>query len=837
MVKKSGKNVRKQHTQHKKPRHKPWSIVTMLKIFTIVGVLITIGVVLFVFWWVSRLEVPSIDGFDTRQIEQSTKLYDRTGKILLFDIHGDIRRTVVPLSEISRHLRNATVAIEDDEFYQHYGIRPKRILKAVFDNIISGTGQGGSTLTQQVVKNVYLTREKTITRKVKEWVLALALEKKLTKDEILSVYLNEMPYGGTIYGAQEASRYFYGKDAARLTLAEAAYLAALPQRPSYFSPHGSHFDELEKRKTLVLTQMLKNNFITQEEYNQADKEKVIFSKFKDKNILAPHFVFFVKRYLEKKYSEEAVEKGGLKVITTINIDLQEAGERIINKFALKNETKFNAENAALVALDPKTGQILAMVGSRDYFDETIDGKFNVAIAHRQPGSTFKPIVYGTAFEMGYTPETVVFDLQTQFSTNCLANNFSMNNGCYSPVNYDGKFQGPITLRNALAQSVNVPAVKVLHMVGISNALKKAKKLGVNGLTEGANHYGLSLVLGGGEVTPLELTGAYATFANEGLYNKPVGILKVEDASGNTLEEFTPDPKRALSVDAARTVSDVLSDNVARTPSYGRRSFLYFENRDVAAKTGTTNDFRDVWVVGYTPTLAVGTWAGNNDNSPIVKKVAGFVIAPMWRAFMDAALPYVKNEKFIKQEPLPEDTKPMFTGDWKTAFTQVGGAHSLLYFADRANPRGAAPIIPGRDSQYSNWEYPVQMWANGINVTQTINTLSTTTSTTTISTIPIVNTTDLPKNILNKIADIKIIYPNENSIVPAGKPLTVQLKTKGLFQKVEYFLNGVYVGASIQKPFQITVVPKQQVGMTTIKAIAHIKGLGGTIVDSVNFKTE
>ncbi len=816
MAKTSGKKVKKLP-----------SIGKIIKWLAIIGVVVTVIVFLYTFWWISRLEVPSVDGFDTRQVEQSTKIYDRTGKVLLFNIHGDIRRTVIPIKDISRHLRNATIAIEDAEFYQHSGIRPSRTLKAVFDNLTTGNllgGQGGSTLTQQVVKNIYLTREKTITRKVKEWVLAIAIEKKLTKDEILSVYLNEMPYGGTIYGAQEASKYFFGKDANELTLAEAAYLAALPQRPSYYSPHGSHTAELDKRKNLVLAKMLEHNFITDEEYRAALNESVVFNKFKNYNILAPHFVFFIRDYLEEKYGRDAVYKGGLKVTTTINIDLQEAGERIIKKFALTNEEKFNAENAALVAIDPKTGQILAMVGSRDYFDENIDGKFNVATAYRQPGSTFKPIVYSTAFEEGYTPSTVVFDLQTQFSTSCAINNFTMTGGCYSPVNYDGKFNGPTTLRNALAQSINIPAVKVLHLVGIQDALTKAKAMGIMGLDKGAGHYGLSLVLGGGEVSPLELTGAYGTFANDGVYNTSTGILKVEDSTGNILEEYEQNEVRAISVEAARNISDVLSDNVARTPAYGRRSFLYFDNWDIAAKTGTTNDFRDVWVVGYTPTLAVGTWAGNNNNSPIVKKVAGFVIAPMWRAFMDEALQYVDNEKFIEPEPIPEDTKAILRGDWQGAFAQAGGPHSILHFLNKDKPRELAPNVPGSDSQYSSWEYPVQLWASDVNLDLGQQT----------NTSPITHLNQQEAQAVGLY--MKIVYPVQGSAVVAGRPLTVQIDGRISFSKVEYFLNGVYIGASVKAPYSITIVPQQRTGMSTIKAIGHALRDGSTSVDSINFNT-
>ncbi len=804
-------------------------MLKVIKVLAIFGFIITISILLYSFWWVSRLEVPSISGFETRQVEQSTRIYDRTGKVLLFNIHGDVRRTVVPLDQISRHLRNATVAIEDAEFYQHSGIRPGRTLKAVFDNIVSGnllSGQGGSTLTQQVIKNIYLTREKTVTRKVKEWILAIALEKKLTKDEILSVYLNEMPYGGIIYGAQEASRHFFNKNASELTLAESAYLAALPQRPTFLSPHGPNVEQLENRKNLVLYKMLKNSFITESEYKEALNEDVIFNKRKKQNILAPHFVFFIRNYLEEKYGVDAVSKGGLKIITTIDAELQEIGERIINKFALENETKFNAENAALVAIDPKTGQILAMVGSRDYFDDTIDGKFNVALAQRQPGSTFKPIVYSVAFEQGYTADTVVFDLQTQFSTTCPVNNFTMSDGCYSPVNYDGNFQGPITLRNALAQSINIPAVKTLYLIGIGSVLTKARDLGIKSLTKDAHHYGLPLALGGGEVTLLEITGAYGVFANDGIYNKITGILRVEDASGNILEEFELNESRRLSAEAARTVSDILSDNIARTPAYGGNSFLNFGNRDVAAKTGTTNDFRDVWVIGYTPTLAVGTWAGNNDNTPIVKRVAGFVIAPMWRAFMDEALPLIKNEDFIDPEPLPEDLQPILRGDWKEAFNQAGGAHSILHFIDRKNPRGAAPLIPSNNPMYSNWEYPVQIWAGGINIEKPeIENIITTPINPVI--IQETNTTS---------SDFTISYPVQNSTIRSGRPLTVRLSNYSNLSKVDYFLDGVYIGASIKKPFSITIIPQNKSNMSTIKAIGHLNRHGGSVVSSINFHT-
>jgi 1A family penicillin-binding protein len=837
-------NDARKKRQRTKKKLSVLKIVAYLFLFFFV---IFIALSLVIIIWVSRLEIPSIDDFDSRKVEQSTKIYDRTGETLLFDIHGDVRRTIVPFNNISPYIRNATIAIEDAEFYHHNGIRPLRILKAIFDNIIYKTGQGGSTLTQQVVKNVYLTRQKTITRKVKEWILAMALEKKMTKDEILSVYLNEMPYGGNIYGAQEASRYFFGKDVSNITLAEAAYLASLPQRPSYFSPHGNHKDALERRKDAVLNKMLSLGFITKDEYKDAMEEDVIFSKFKNHNILAPHFVFYIRDYLIERYGEDVVYKGGLRVTTTINTELQQAGERIINRYATLNETKFNAENASLVAIDPKTGQVLAMVGSRDYFDEKIDGKFNIATAHRQPGSTFKPIVYATAFERGLTSETVVFDTQTQFSTNCLPDDFSMKNGCYSPVNYDGHFRGPMTLRNALAQSINIPAIKVLYLVGIKNALEKARLLGVESLTKSARHYGLSLVLGGGEVSLLELTGAYSTFANNGTFNKPVGILKIEDTSGNILEEYEQDERRVFSQNTASTISNILSDNTARAPAYGYHSFLNFGRRNVAAKTGTTNDFRDVWVVGYTPTIAVGTWAGNNDNSPIVKKVAGFVIAPMWRAFMDEALKIVKDEDFTKPSPLPQDIKPILNGNWQQQFA-MNGIHSILHFVNKNNPRGENPHIPASDAQYTNWEYPVQLWtminlgygATSTEATSTIlqqanmliqNTQQMIQNNNTSS--PQDNTTTIQTT--NKTS-LHIVNPVNNSTVRAGVPLMITLAVNGVFSKVDYYLNGVYIGASVKNPYSITILPQKRTNINIIKAVGRTN-TGGVISDTIHFNTK
>ena len=790
--------------------------------------------------WVATLEVPTLDGFAARQITQSTKIYDRTGEVLLFDLHEDVRRTVVPLDEISRHLKNATIAIEDAEFYEHRGIRPKRILKAVYDNLTTGDllgGQGGSTITQQVVKLTLLTREKKISRKVKEWILALRLEQLLTKDEILELYLNEVPYGGNVYGAEEASQRFFGISARDLSLAQAAYLAALPQAPSRYSPYGPNVDLLEKRKNQVLSQMLVNGFITDAQYREALNEKVVFEQYGDTNIKAPHFVFFVREYLEEKYGREAVYESGLKVITTLNYDLQKIGEDVVREFALANEEKFNAENAALVAIDPKTGQILTMVGSRDYFDETIDGKFNIATAHRQPGSTFKPIVYAAAFEKGYTPETVVFDVPTQFSTGCEPNNFTMNDGCYSPVNYDGKFRGPMTLRDALAQSINIPAVKTLYLVGVQNAIETAEKLGITSLTENKNHYGLPLVLGGGEVSLLELTNAYATLANNGVYRRYTPILRVEDASGTVLEEYEPEDnpgEQAISSQAARLVTNVLTDVEARTPAYGRNSF-FFGAQQVAVKTGTTNNFRDVWIMGYTPNIAVGTWGGNNDNSPIVKKVAGFVLAPLWRAYMDKALAIVPFENFDPPdpEPNPELLKPVLRGFWQgvaVASTTPGlplphaSVHSILHWVDKDDPRGPIPTNPASDPQYRLWEYAVQAWASQ-NVPQLLGGGAPSAIPTVPPSSPVVSNT------------MRITNPRPGGVYPTNRVLTVSVATPSSLplQEVAYYLNGAFMGSSNQAPFGFSIVPTLP-GTYTLRAVGRA-GFAGSYEAQVTFTAQ
>ncbi|HEY4506445.1 MAG TPA: transglycosylase domain-containing protein [Candidatus Paceibacterota bacterium] len=697
---------------------KAWQRVKFLVIVALAAIFFGGGIFLV---WASSLKMPDFKAFDERLVSQSTKIYDRTGKVLLYNLSQNIKRTVVPISDMSRHIKNATVAIEDSKFYEHHGFRPTSFIRAAFVNIISGRyNQGGSTITQQVVKNALLTGEKKLSRKLKELVLSLRLERILTKDQILEIYLNESPYGGTIYGVEEAAQSFFGKSASDVTLAEAAYLSALPQAPTYYSPNGNHKEELENRKNLVLKRMQELGFVTEEERMQAQTEKVSFVPREERNIKAPHFVMYVQEYLEQKYGADSLDELGLRVTTTLDWDLQQTAEEIVTDYGEQNVTKFNAHNAGMIAIDPGSGELLVMVGSRNYFDQENDGNFNVTLAHRQPGSAFKPFVYVTAFNKGYTGDTILFDVLTQFSTTCNAFGVPLRgnpeSSCYMPRDFDLKFRGPMTLRNALAQSINIPAVKLLYLVGVRDSITTAQSLGITTLTD-PDRYGLTMVLGGGEVTLLEMTGAYGVFANDGIRNPTTPILKITDASGKVLEEFKPDPKRALPQESARLISDILSDNEARAPMFGANSPMRFDNRSVAVKTGTTNDYRDAWIIGYTPNIAVGAWVGNNDNTAMEKKVAGYIVTPMWRGFLDQVLKDEPTERFSLPPPTPQDIKPILRGVW-----DQGDIHNILYYVDKNDPLGPPPVNPDDDSQFTNWEIAVKAWAQLVNIAPVFETI-------------------------------------------------------------------------------------------------------------------
>lgn len=835
------------HKHHKRIQHKTetaWQWAAR-HIQTLFWVGLSLGVVLVGLFiiWIATLQVPTLDTFSDRKISSSTKIYDRTGEIVLYNVHENVKRTVVPGDQISPLVKNAVIAIEDKDFYKHHGIQPRAIVRAILSQIIpnfSTNSQGGSTITQQLVKNTLLTQQKSISRKVKEWVLAIKLERVLTKEQILTAYLNEAPYGGSIYGIEQASQDFFKKNALDLTLAESAYLAAIPNAPSYYSPYGKNRPNLNARKNLVLKNMLAQGYITQEEHDLARAEEVVFRSQQEINGKALHFTEYIRSYLEKKYGADMVLNGGLQVKTTLDWEMQEFAEKTILENALKNEKEYNASNSALVAIDPKTGQVLTMVGSRNYSDELIDGMFNVATAGRQPGSSFKPIVYARSFEKGFEPETVVFDVPTQFGTgaSCGPNNFSTTPPCYAPKNYDNAWLGPINLRNALGQSRNIPAVKMLWMIGLNDALATGKKLGITTLDRNADRYGLTLVLGGGEVSLLDMTSVYSVFANDGVRNETTAILEVRDASGVILEEFSPNPQGVMDPHATRKLSSVLSDNAARSPLFGPNSFFYFGARPVAGKTGTTDNNRDAWVFGYTPSLAVGVWTGNNDNAPMKK--GSSISGPAWRAFMDFALTKVPYNNPGARESFPEpeqdpayNTKaPVLRGAWAggesfwvdtvsgklaTELTPpetrkeyvIPEPHSILYWVNPSNPRGPRPTNPQDNSQFESWEAGVKRWIashpgiippypkkpTGFDDVHTIQ--------------------NQPQVIIqNPIVGGEI---NSNDQVQVITKIT--LPSSGKIQEIDYYLGENYLGSNTTPSF--TFIPRDTTlltGQTTLRVV-------------------
>ncbi len=823
---------------------KKHSLGNKLRVLSIF-ILLSLGSLLL---WLTTLEIPDFKGLDQRKISESTKIYDRTGKILLYDIHQGVTRKIVPYGDISINLRRATIAIEDSDFYKHPGIKFGSMLRSAFVNLESGSlKQGGSTITQQVIKNALLTSEKRFSRKIKEILLALKLERVMTKEEILTLYLNEAPYGGSIYGVGDASRKFYGKNAKEITMAEAAYLAAIPKAPTFYSPYGNNRTRLEERKNLVLDRMIELGFVTKNEGSSAKKEKVVFLPRETTGIKAPHFVEYVRSYLEEKYGQSYLETKGLKVITTLNWELEQKAEQIVKKHAEQNEIKFKAKNAGMVGIDPKTGQVLVMVGSRDYFDVKNEGNFNITTAHRQPGSAFKPFIYATAFNKGYLPETILLDLQTEFQTTCSPEGKPLletttESECYMPVNYDGKFRGPISLRDALAQSINIPAIKLLYLVGIKDSIQTARNMGIKGLNDPLR-YGLTLVLGGGEVSLLDMTSAYSVFANDGVRNPYQIILKIEDVNGNIVEEPVSQAARVLPEKIARIINNILSDSKARAPLFGENSLLDMPGKEIAAKTGTTNDFRDAWVVGYTPNLALGVWAGNNDNSVMEKKTSGYIAVPMWSEFFRETILNLPTEKFLKPEvTAPEKVNPLLRGFWQggisyeidkisgklaTEYTPkelretrvVKQLHSILYWVDKEDPTGPAPKNPSENAQFNLWESSVKKWKEENSIIDE-----------TLDVIPKekddVHGVEMgPKTIITS--------PSTETTYNPQARLTIKLQNTGRFplSQVDFFINNTYLGSSKKAPFEFSFLPSE------IQEIGSESQIRAVVYDSVLNKSE
>lgn len=618
-----------------------WRIFPKLHLPKKVKILVGSGIFLIFFFGYSFYTVktayllPSPTKLASVNSPLTTEFYDRSGK-LLYRLYEGRNRSLVTLDELPDYLIKATIAIEDKNFYKHSGVDFLAILRATWNNLSTGSVQGASTITQQLIKNTLLTPEKTYSRKLREIFLSFWAERIYTKDEILQMYFNESPYGGPAWGIEAASIMYFGKSTKDLNLAESAFLAGLPASPTEYSPYGIYPERSLDRQTLVLHRMVEDGYISNKEAQDALNIKLQL-KPPQNNIFAPHFVMYVKDLLSQKYGSKVVSQGGLKVITSLDLTVQEQIQKIV-KEQVDKLNSLNVTNGAAMVTN-KEGQILAMVGSKDYHEPKF-GNFNVTLSPRQPGSAIKPITYTEAFKQSFTPGNTILDTPVVFKDG--------SNRPYAPINYDNRFHGPISIRVALGSSYNVPAVKMLATIGLENMIQTARDLGITTLND-PHRFGLSLTLGGGEVKMIEMMGVYGSFSQLGLKIEPNPILKVTDSNGNILEEFTPPSKQVLQEEIAYLITSILADNNARTPAFGSRSLLYIPGHQVAAKTGTTDSKRDNWTFGYTPEFVVGVWVGNNDNSPMHPSLTSGITgaAPIWNKIMVNLLANRKPMAFRK----------------------------------------------------------------------------------------------------------------------------------------------------------------------------------------------
>lgn len=747
-------------------------------------------------WFAKDLPTPS--RIANRRPTESTKIYDKTGKTLLYET-GEQKRTIIQSDQISPFIKDATIATEDANFYKNHGFETRSIVRALFNRVTHRTSnvQGTSTITQQYVKNALLTSNRSLARKFKELILAVELEMMFKKDDILTMYLNEIPYGNSTAGCEAASKMYYGKTCKELDLAQAATLVAIPQAPTYYSPYGTHTDALVGRKNYVLDRMVSTGKISKEDADKAKLEDTttvnVAIKPRHDAMLAPHFAMYVLEDVANQYGEEKINKEGLKILSTLDYDKQVIAEQAITDGAKKLKAN-NASNGALVSIDPKTGQILAMVGSIDYFDTTIDGNVNVTDSLRQPGSSFKIFEYSTLLKQKeYSPSKILFDLQTDFG------------GGYVPKNYNGRFSGPVTVRSALQNSLNIPAVKTMALAGLDNTIKTAEDLGITSLTD-RSRYGLSLALGAGEVRPTEMASAYGTLANNGNHQNLTPILKITDSKGKTLYDFDKDHKGKQAIDSqiAYQMSNILSDNAARTPIFGARSALFFSGRTVAAKTGTTQESRDGWACGYTPSIATVVWVGNNMPSPM-KKDAVDLAGPIFHSYMEKALANTPDEPFKQPEgiqavtvdkfsnKLPTDLSPAdqrttdIFASWQVP-TDKDDVHIKLRVC-KSNGKLAPSSLPdslteeriftnlhSEKPDNSNWENPVRGWASGNGMA------------------------NLPPTDYCSASDagptISIATPINNATLSGSYEITVSTGTSNPpIKSVEYYIDDVSIGSS------------------------------------------
>lgn len=805
--------ISRQHPESpsgKKRKKIPWRsiAVTLAVILGCLGLAAALAISM-ALAWISR-DLPDPNALITRDIPLATKIYDRSGQHLLYEIHGEENRTLVQVSDLPPYVGQATIAIEDKNFYNHRGISWRGLVRAFVVNVVKGERiKGTSTLTQQLVKNAILTNERTYTRKFKEVLMSLQLERVFSKDQILQMYLNEVPYGSTIYGIESAAHNYFSKPAKELTIDEAALLAALPQAPDTYSPYGTgsrgdNRDRLVARQQYIIELMAEQGYIKAEEAAEAKQVETLKKLVPRRisNIKAPHFVMYVRSLLIEEYGQSVVERKGMKVTTSLDWDKQLIAEEEVKKGVEERGKKFDFMNASLVSIDPKTGQILAMVGSKDFFDNENDGQVNVALRPRQPGSSFKPIVYAAGFIKGYTPDTVLWDVNTTFKTD-LKN--------YEPKNYNFREHGPLTVRAALAGSLNIPAVKMLYLVGVGRVLDFAEQLGYTTFGD-RSRFGLALVLGGGEVKLLEHANTYAAFADEGRQRPLAAILKVEDAAGKTLAEFKdPETKQVMDKSAALQITSILSDNNARAYIFGSRNNLTIPGRPVAAKTGTTNNFRDAWTMGYTPSLVAGVWVGNNDNTEMNRGADGSVVAaPIWQAYMRRALENTPVEQF-PPAPANDTDKPVLinkslettlkidkvTGKRATDLTPpelieervYREAHNILHYVDKDDPRGPAPRDPTQDPQYWNWEKAVQAYTEKTNWNTTSS--------------PPTEYDDVHTE--SNIPSVSIDSPSQNTTLNSRTiDVAARVSATRRVTKVEVTSGGVLIGSKIGEPWYVQV---------------------------------
>lgn len=654
-IKEIYKEKRKKHDQvfkkHKK-QHSPASLFVKVKYFIAGTFFSLIFAFLPLLFLIFLQDLPNPRELTLRQIPQTTKIYDRNGT-LLYQIYTNQNRTIVPLDSMPKNLKNATIAIEDKDFYKHPGFNVLAIGRSFITNV-SGTGfQGGSTLTQQLIKSALLTPETSITRKVKEAILAFWAERIYSKNQILEMYLNQVPYGGTAWGVEAASEVYFGKKVSDLDLAQSAFLAGIPKAPTIYSPYGQYPNLWKKRQKEVLKRMTDLGYVSQKQANDAYSEELDF-KSPQTPIYAPHFVMYVKDYLVKRYGLSAVERGGLTVITSLDLKTQENTEKIVAQ-EVQNDTYLNLTNGAALITNPKNGDILAMVGSRDYHDPK-DGNFNVTTSFRQPGSSIKVVTYSAALSNGLTAASIIDDSPVVFTGS---------NGApsYAPVNYDGQFHGRVTIRTALANSFNIPAVKILNQIGIPTMVNFAQKMGITSW-DNSNNYGLSITLGAAEATMTDMATVYGTLANQGVRVEPNPILKATDYTGNVLEEKNKPSLfgskenqylngiRVMDQGVAFIMASILSDNQSRAIEFGTNSPLNIPGHTISVKTGTSDNKRDNWTIGYNPNYVVTVWVGNNDNSPMSQSLASGITgaAPIWNKIMTSLIGNTPDIKY----PMPND---------------------------------------------------------------------------------------------------------------------------------------------------------------------------------------